>query len=256
MLGGAPAPSAPPPSSAAGMPLGGELAVFAVLSVAFLLVARPRRPPPPPGARPGQHRDPRAARRPRRGRGTVAAGDGHASGCTGALWSARPCTTTTSRPGPRSSSSRSRGDGRRHRRPTDPPQTGGGTMDVSVVVAVLAALVVILVITTLAKSVTVVRQAEAAVVERLGRYQRTAEPGLTLLVPFIDRIRERVDAVGAGRLVPAPARDHPGQPDGLDRHGRLLPGHRTAQRRLRDQRTTSTASSSSPPRRCATWSAG
>ncbi|WP_248293005.1 SPFH domain-containing protein [Actinomycetospora sp. TBRC 11914] len=65
-------------------------------------------------------------------------------------------------------------------------------MDVSIVVTVLAVLVVILVVTTIAKSVTVVRQAEAAVIERLGRYQRTAEPGLTLLVPFIDRIRERV----------------------------------------------------------------
>jgi regulator of protease activity HflC (stomatin/prohibitin superfamily) len=65
-------------------------------------------------------------------------------------------------------------------------------MDVSVVVTVLVVLVVILVITTLAKSVTVIRQAEAAVIERLGRYQRTAEPGLALLVPFIDKIRERV----------------------------------------------------------------
>ena len=60
------------------------------------------------------------------------------------------------------------------------------------VLLVFLVLVLILVITTVAKSVTVVRQAEAAVVERLGRYQRTAEPGLTFLVPFIDRIRERV----------------------------------------------------------------
>ena len=36
-------------------------------------------------------------------------------------------------------------------------------------------------------------QAEAAVIERLGRYSRTASGQLTLLVPFIDRIRARVD---------------------------------------------------------------
>ena len=57
-------------------------------------------------------------------------------------------------------------------------------------VAIAAAL--ILIITAVVKSITVVRQAEAAVIERLGRYQRTAAPGLTFLVPFIDRIRERV----------------------------------------------------------------
>jgi regulator of protease activity HflC (stomatin/prohibitin superfamily) len=65
-------------------------------------------------------------------------------------------------------------------------------MDYSLVLYVVIAVVVILVITAVAKSITVVRQAEAAVVERLGRYQRTAQPGLTILVPFIDRIRERV----------------------------------------------------------------
>ena len=65
-------------------------------------------------------------------------------------------------------------------------------MDTSVLLAVIVVVVLIIVITTVAKSVTVVRQAEAAVVERLGRYQKTAQPGLIFLVPFIDRIRERV----------------------------------------------------------------
>ena len=63
---------------------------------------------------------------------------------------------------------------------------------VTLVLYVVSAIVLILIITAVVKSVTVVRQAEAAVIERLGRYQRTAAPGLTILVPFIDRIRERV----------------------------------------------------------------
>ena len=65
-------------------------------------------------------------------------------------------------------------------------------MDPSIVLTVVVVAVLILVITVVAKSVTVVRQAESAVIERLGRFQRTAQPGLTFLVPFIDRIRTRV----------------------------------------------------------------
>jgi regulator of protease activity HflC (stomatin/prohibitin superfamily) len=38
-----------------------------------------------------------------------------------------------------------------------------------------------------------VPQARAGVVERLGRYSRTLTPGLTLVVPFIDRIRDMID---------------------------------------------------------------
>ena len=50
-----------------------------------------------------------------------------------------------------------------------------------------------LVAVVLWKTVIIVNQANAAIVERLGRYQRTLGPGLSLLVPFIDRIRVRVD---------------------------------------------------------------
>jgi regulator of protease activity HflC (stomatin/prohibitin superfamily) len=44
-----------------------------------------------------------------------------------------------------------------------------------------------------AKSIALIPQAEAAVIERLGRYSRTVSGQLTLLVPFIDRIRARID---------------------------------------------------------------
>src|SRR4051794_2289733 len=59
---------------------------------------------------------------------------------------------------------------------------------------VIAALVVLVVVLfVLVRSVRIVPQARAAVVERLGRYVRTATPGLTILVPFVDRMRPLID---------------------------------------------------------------
>ncbi|WP_433873712.1 SPFH domain-containing protein [Saccharopolyspora sp. CA-218241] len=39
----------------------------------------------------------------------------------------------------------------------------------------------------------VVPQAQSAVVERLGRFRAVADPGLNFLVPFLDRVRARID---------------------------------------------------------------
>ena len=39
----------------------------------------------------------------------------------------------------------------------------------------------------------IVPQAQASIVERVGRYSRTLDPGLHLLIPFVDRIRSNVD---------------------------------------------------------------
>jgi len=41
--------------------------------------------------------------------------------------------------------------------------------------------------------VRIVPQARAGIVERLGRYARTLEPGLTLIVPFVDRVKPLID---------------------------------------------------------------
>jgi regulator of protease activity HflC (stomatin/prohibitin superfamily) len=62
----------------------------------------------------------------------------------------------------------------------------------------MAALIVLLVVAflvllTLARTIRIVPQARAGVVERLGRYSRTLQPGLSIVVPFIDRIRETID---------------------------------------------------------------
>jgi regulator of protease activity HflC (stomatin/prohibitin superfamily) len=62
----------------------------------------------------------------------------------------------------------------------------------------MAGLIVLLVVAglvllTLARTVRIVPQARAGVVERLGRYSRTLTPGLTIVVPFVDRIRDMMD---------------------------------------------------------------
>ena len=61
---------------------------------------------------------------------------------------------------------------------------------VTLVVLLLVALFVLIV---LARTVRIVPQARAGVVERLGRYSRTLSPGLVIVVPFIDRVRDMVD---------------------------------------------------------------
>jgi regulator of protease activity HflC (stomatin/prohibitin superfamily) len=58
-------------------------------------------------------------------------------------------------------------------------------------IAILIVAVVFLIV--LLRSVRIVPQARAAVVERLGRYVRTQGPGVAVLVPFVDRMRPLID---------------------------------------------------------------
>jgi regulator of protease activity HflC (stomatin/prohibitin superfamily) len=58
-----------------------------------------------------------------------------------------------------------------------------------IVLLVVAALVLLV----LARTIRIVPQARAGVVERLGRYQRTLEPGLAIVIPFVDRLRPLID---------------------------------------------------------------
>jgi len=62
----------------------------------------------------------------------------------------------------------------------------------------MAGLIVLLVVAgvvllVLARTIRIVPQARAGVVERLGRYSRTLTPGLAIVVPFIDRVRCLMD---------------------------------------------------------------
>jgi regulator of protease activity HflC (stomatin/prohibitin superfamily) len=58
---------------------------------------------------------------------------------------------------------------------------------------IVIVVVLVLVLATLARTVRIVPQARAGVIERLGRYSRTLSPGLALVVPFVDRLRPLID---------------------------------------------------------------
>ncbi|MFR9803453.1 SPFH domain-containing protein [Pseudonocardia sp. RS010] len=64
---------------------------------------------------------------------------------------------------------------------------------VNVGLLVVIVVIVLFVIVALVKAVLIIPQATAAVIERLGRYKTTQDPGLAFLVPFVDRVRERID---------------------------------------------------------------
>ncbi len=62
----------------------------------------------------------------------------------------------------------------------------------TVVQIILWAILIIFVFVVAFASIRIVQPFQKGVIERLGRYQRTVQPGLTLIVPFVDSI-QRVD---------------------------------------------------------------
>jgi regulator of protease activity HflC (stomatin/prohibitin superfamily) len=63
-------------------------------------------------------------------------------------------------------------------------------MEVGLVLLVIIAVFALLLA---AKTVRIIPQARAGVVERFGRYQRTLLPGLAIVVPFVDRVGALID---------------------------------------------------------------
>jgi regulator of protease activity HflC (stomatin/prohibitin superfamily) len=64
-----------------------------------------------------------------------------------------------------------------------------GSQVAPTVLVVMVALVLVF----LTKGIRIVRQGKAGVVERRGRYSRTLEPGLAILVPYLDRLLLLID---------------------------------------------------------------
>src|SRR3954469_22682370 len=58
---------------------------------------------------------------------------------------------------------------------------------------IVAAVLILFALFVAARTVRIIPQAKAGVVERLGRYSRTLTPGLTIVVPFIDKVRPLID---------------------------------------------------------------
>jgi len=63
-------------------------------------------------------------------------------------------------------------------------------MSAGLIVLIVVAVVVLFV---LARTIRIVPQARAGIIERLGRYNRTLDAGLAIIVPFIDRLRPLID---------------------------------------------------------------
>jgi regulator of protease activity HflC (stomatin/prohibitin superfamily) len=61
------------------------------------------------------------------------------------------------------------------------------------VALIVIVIVAVLVLAVLARTIRIVPQARAGVIERLGRYNRTLTPGLAIVVPFVDRLRPLID---------------------------------------------------------------
>jgi regulator of protease activity HflC (stomatin/prohibitin superfamily) len=68
-----------------------------------------------------------------------------------------------------------------------------GTLIPTAIAWLLAIAVFIFVLVVIVRSIRIIPQANAGIVERLGRYHKTLTPGLNLLVPFIDRLRPLID---------------------------------------------------------------
>ncbi|HEU4703047.1 MAG TPA: SPFH domain-containing protein [Conexibacter sp.] len=58
---------------------------------------------------------------------------------------------------------------------------------------VVLVVIAIFVLFVALRTIRIIPQARAGVVERLGRYNRTLAPGLAIVVPFIDRVRPLID---------------------------------------------------------------
>jgi regulator of protease activity HflC (stomatin/prohibitin superfamily) len=58
---------------------------------------------------------------------------------------------------------------------------------------IVAIVVLVFLLIAFARTVRIIPQARAGIVERLGRYNRTLTPGLAILVPFMDRLKPLID---------------------------------------------------------------
>jgi regulator of protease activity HflC (stomatin/prohibitin superfamily) len=63
-------------------------------------------------------------------------------------------------------------------------------MTAGLIVLLVIAFLVLLVV---GRTIRIIPQARAAVVERLGRFNKTLEPGLAIVIPFVDRVRPLID---------------------------------------------------------------
>ncbi len=76
----------------------------------------------------------------------------------------------------------------------------------AVAVLVVAFVVVVLILVFLSRSIWLVPPARARNVERLGQFHKTLEPGLHLVIPMIDRVKDLIDPTTSRRSSSWPRR--------------------------------------------------
>ena len=64
-------------------------------------------------------------------------------------------------------------------------------MSTGAIVAIVILFLVLVIL--LAKSVTIIHQAEKGIIERFGKFKETLEPGLRFIIPFMDSLIARID---------------------------------------------------------------
>src|SRR5581483_1681904 len=74
-----------------------------------------------------------------------------------------------------------------------PRRSSSVEQESSMVTLIVLLAVVVFVLVVVARTIRIVPQARAGVIERFGRYQRTLSPGLALVVTFVDRLRPLLD---------------------------------------------------------------
>ena len=101
------------------------------------------------------------------------------------------------------------------------------------------------------EGVRVVPQQSAWVVERLGKFHETLQPGLNIIIPFFDRVAYRHSLKEVPARRPRAGLHHQGQHPARGGRPHLLPGHRSRASPPTAPPTTSPRSCSSRRRRCA-----
>jgi regulator of protease activity HflC (stomatin/prohibitin superfamily) len=61
------------------------------------------------------------------------------------------------------------------------------------IIGIVGAVIALFVVIVALRSIRIIPQARARNVERFGRYTKTLEPGMNLIVPFIDRVKPLID---------------------------------------------------------------
>src|SRR5574344_2381552 len=68
------------------------------------------------------------------------------------------------------------------------------------IVTILLIVIIVLAAIILKKTIVIIPQSETKIIERLGRYYKTLEPGINIIIPFIDHAKALV-AMSRGRYV-------------------------------------------------------